>query len=196
MTQANETARDGAAGSHQYLRFTLAGEDYAFDVVKAREVLALVRITPLPCSMEHFAGVINLRGSIIPIMDLRKKFAMGSPAADFGSGAGAYIVVIEVGGRDDLSVVGVLVDSVKSVVRFDDAELEPAPKFGMRVDSALIKAIAKRDELFITVLDSDRLFSEKELSQVAAVEAGPAAAEALAKARPKAEGEAKTEPVA
>jgi len=140
--------------THQYLRFTLGGEDYAFDVVKAREVLTLVKITPLPGATDDFAGVINLRGSIIPIMDLRKKFGLSA----MRSGAEAYIVVIEVGTADSLSVVGVLVDSVKSVVRFDDAELEPPPQFGMRIDSGLVKAIAKRSDLFVTVLDPERLF--------------------------------------
>lgn len=141
--------------THQYLRFSLGGEDYAFDVVKAREVLPLAKITPLPDVADDFAGVINLRGSIIPIMDLRNKFGLSA----MREGGSAYIIVIEVGSAEGLSVVGVLVDTVKSVTRFDDADLEPPPQFGMRIDSGLVKAIAKKGELFVTVLDPDRLFS-------------------------------------
>ena len=151
---AGETTK---ARISQYLRFQLSGEDYAFDVTRIKEVLSDFSITPLPGTDSFLAGVINLRGSIIPIIDLRKKLKLKS-ADNLGA-----IIIIEVGSAAQQTIAGAIVDSVKSVVSFDERELEAPPRFGMHLDSRLIKAIAKRDELFVTILDSELLFSEKEL---------------------------------
>jgi purine-binding chemotaxis protein CheW len=163
--EASDAAKGGYTG--QYLLFQLAGEQYAFDVVKAKEVLEDVSITPLPTKATFLSGVINLRGSIIPIVDLRKKFEMGER-----DGTGS-VVIIEIGDKDRQAIVGALVDSVKGVARFASDELEAPPKFGMRVDSALVKAIAKRAGLFVIILDSELLFSERHLWRE-----GPAGAQA------------------
>ncbi len=173
-SEANDASEGGSTG--QYLLFQLAGEQYAFDVVKAKEVLEDVSITPLPTRATFLSGVINLRGSIIPVIDLRRKFEM-----DAGDGRGS-VVVIEVGDKDRQAIVGALVDSVKGVARFGQDELEAPPKFGMRVDSALVKAIAKRSGLFVVILDSELLFSERHLWNE-----GPASAQSAA-ADPAASG--------
>lgn len=160
MTQRNVKKATGEIKKtriSQYLRFQLSGEDYAFDVVRIKEVLSDFSITPLPGTDSFLTGVINLRGSIIPIIDLRKKLKLRSTET-LGE-----IIILEVGNAAQQAIAGAIVDSVKSVVSFDEGELEAPPKFGMNLDSRLIKAIAKRDELFVTILDSELLFSEKEL---------------------------------
>jgi len=148
--------------SNQYLRFTLAGESYAFDVLKAREVLFLVKITPLPTSLPFLAGVINLRGSVIPVVDLRVKFGLSvaEPTEE------TSIVIVEVELEGERAVLGALVDSVIGVVKLDASRIEPPPKVGMRLDSSLIRSIARLDESFIVVLDADEVFSARELWQL------------------------------
>lgn len=145
--------------SNQYLRFFLAGENYAFDVLKAREVLFLVKITPLPSSLDFLAGVINLRGSVIPIVDLRKKFQLSQvPDSD-----DTAIIIVDVLTKGENAVVGALVDGVKGVMRCDPDELEPPPRFGMQMNANMVKAIAKKEGEFVIILDSDQVFSETEL---------------------------------
>ncbi len=143
----------------QFLRFQLAGENYAFDVLKAKEVLFLVKITPLPTSLDFLAGVINLRGSVIPIIDLCKKFRLAAspPTED------SAIIVVDVHSNGENSVVGALVDGVKGVMHCDPSMLETPPRFGMQMKSNLIKAIAKQGDQFVVILNADQVFSEKEL---------------------------------
>ena len=153
MTEATATE------INQYLRFQLAGENYALDVLKAREVLFLVKITPLPNALDFLAGVINLRGSVIPIVDLRKKFGLPqTPDTQDTS-----IIVVDVTTKGESAVVGALVDGVKGVMHCETGELEPPPKFGMQMKANLVKAIAKKDGEFVIILDADQVFSEKEL---------------------------------
>jgi len=143
----------------QILRFELAGEHYAFDVLKAREVLSMVKITPLPSSMEYLSGVINLRGSVIPVVDLRKKFAL--PVVP--DTVDTSIIIAEIVADGETTVIGAIVDAVKGVMSCDPSDLESAPRFGMKMNANLIQAIAKKDGAFIVVLDANQVFSEREL---------------------------------
>lgn len=152
-------AQMSAAGSNQYLRFQLAGENYALDVLKAREVLFLVKITPLPNSLDFLAGVINLRGSVIPVVDLRRKFNL--PQLAYGEDTS--IIVVDITSNGDSAVIGALVDGVKGVMHCEDGDLEAPPRFGMQMKANLVKAIAKKDGDFVVILDTDQVFSEKEL---------------------------------
>jgi len=158
----------------QVLRFQLGGESYAFDVLKAREVLSLVRITPLPSAMDFVSGVINLRGSVIPVVDLRKKFGLPpeEPTVD------TSIIIVEIKAGDETTVIGAMVDSVKGVMLCEEKELEPPPRFGMKMNTNLIQAIAKKGETFVIILDADKVFSESEISMIrdqVPVDAGNAA---------------------
>ena len=143
----------------QVLQFLLAGETFAFDVLKAREVLSMVKITPLPSSMDFLAGVINLRGSVIPVVDLRKKFAIvvASDTID------TSIIIVEVAVGDEITVIGAVVDSVKGVLLCEEKDLEAPPRFGMKMNTNLIQAIIKKDGAFIILLDVNKVFSENEL---------------------------------
>jgi len=143
----------------QFLRFQLAGEHYAFDVLKAREVLEVVKITPLPSAMDFLSGVINLRGSVIPVVDLRKKF--GLPPTE--NTVDTAIIIVEVINAEETIVIGALVDAVKGVMRCEAKDLEPAPRFGMQLNTILVQSIAKVDGAFVVILDTNQVFSEKEL---------------------------------
>lgn len=151
---------DSHTSTHfQFLRFELAGQFYALDVLKVREVLSAVKITPLPSSLDFLSGVINLRGSVIPVVDLRTKFGMEVTAVTIDTS----IVIVEIFNRDEKTVVGALVDGVKDVFVCDNDDLEPPPRFGMKLNTKLVKAISKRGGDFVIVLDADQLFSESEL---------------------------------
>lgn len=140
------------------LRFELAGESYAFDVVKTREVLTQARVTPLPQAPPSLVGVLNLRGSVIPVVDLRRKF--GLPEAEATLQPSVIVVAVQNG---ETTLVGAVVDAVRGVLDCLPEEREPAPRFGMSLDASLVAAIAKTGGEFVVVLDSDRLFSEDEL---------------------------------
>jgi purine-binding chemotaxis protein CheW len=143
----------------QYLRFHLAGKSYAFDVLKVREVLSLVKITPLPSSMDFLSGVINLRGSVIPVVDLHKKFGM--PPID--DTVETSIIIVDLIHEGEATLIGALVDAVKGVMRCDKKDLEPAPRFGMQLNANVVQAIAKKDGDFVVILDTEKIFSDKEL---------------------------------
>ena len=146
----------------QILRFELAGEHYAFDVLKTKEVLAIVKVTPLPNALSYLSGVVNLRGSIIPVVDLRKKFGL-PPIPDT---IDTSIIIIEIQNPNETVVIGTIVDAVKGVASFDEKEIEPPPRFGMRLKSSLIQSIAKKDGDFIVILNVDKVFAEEELTEI------------------------------
>jgi len=146
----------------QVLRFQLDGENYAFDVLKTREVLSVIKITPLPSALDFLAGVINLRGNVIPVVDLRKKF--GLPPTP--NTVDTSIIIVEIQAAGELSVIGAIVDSVRGVMRCEAKDLEPPPRFGMQLNTSLIQAIAKPEGEFVVILDSDKVFSETELWQL------------------------------
>jgi len=155
----------------QFLRFHLAGQNYGFDVLKVHEVLSLVKITPLPSSMDFLSGVINLRGSVIPVVDLRRKF--GLPQAE--STADSSIIIVDLMHEGEATMIGALVDAVKGVLRCEKKDLEPPPRFGMKLNAHIVDAIAKKDGDFVVILDTEKVFSDQELWLIQE-EAGPAAA--------------------
>jgi len=143
----------------QFLRFQLAGEQYAFDVLKTREVLEVVKITPLPSTLDFMSGVINLRGSVIPVVDLRKKFNLPSTENTVDTS----IIIVEILNETETTVIGALVDAVMGVMRCEEKDLEAPPRFGMQLNTNLVQSIAKRETGFVIILDTDKVFSEKEL---------------------------------
>jgi purine-binding chemotaxis protein CheW len=143
----------------QFLRFNLAGQNYAFDVLKVHEVLSLVKITPLPSSMDFLSGVINLRGSVIPVVDLRKKFGLSEAESTVDSS----IIIVDLIHEGEATMIGALVDAVKGVLRCENKDLEPPPRFGIKLNTHIVQAIAKKDGDFVVILDTDKVFSEQEL---------------------------------
>lgn len=146
----------------QYLTFTLAEEQYAADVSRVREVLELLPFTKIPRMPAYMKGVINIRGSVVPVVDLRQKFGM--PEAE--QTVDTSIIVMDVGEGEQRITVGCLADSVEEVVDIPPESIEPAPSFGTKVDTEFMEGIAKRDEQFIIVLEINRVFDEREMASL------------------------------
>lgn len=153
---------DENKGSAQYLSFVLDGKLFAFDVLKTREVLSYTRITEIPCTPDYVAGVLNLRGSVVTVMDFRSKFNMGETTITPDSA----IIIVEANYENEMVVVGALVDAVKGVLRFESNQIEPPPRVGMKLSADLINGIGKRDDEFVVILNVDRVFSEDDLNLV------------------------------
>jgi len=146
----------------QYLTFNLEDVEYAIDVSQVREILELSTITKLVGSDNSMSGVINLRGGVVPVIDLRLKFNMTKTEKTIDT----CIIVLEVMLNNENIVLGILADSVQEVVNLDSDNIEPPPRIGTAVDAEFIKGMGKRDGEFIILLDIDRIFTENELLNV------------------------------
>ncbi len=146
--------------SSQYLTFRLGDEIFALDVAQVREVLDMSTITKVPGTPDFMRGVINVRGSVVPVIDLRLKFGMSRTENTMDT----RIVVMEIFMDGEVVVLGTLADSVNEVIDLDKNRIEPPPRIGMRWRTEFIRGIGKRDELFIILLDIDRVFSSDELA--------------------------------
>ncbi|TVQ24327.1 MAG: chemotaxis protein CheW [Spirochaetaceae bacterium] len=147
---------------NQYLTFTLDGEQYAVEVGKVKEVLEFTDLTKVPRTHDFMRGVINLRGSVVPVVDLRLKFDMGKTEQTIDTS----IVVMEVGIDSEVVVIGTLADSVQEVIGLNDQQIEPAPNIGTAIDNKFIRGIGKLEDRFIIILDIDRIFKDEELATV------------------------------
>jgi purine-binding chemotaxis protein CheW len=152
--------------TRQYLTFKLGNEVFATDVAKVREVMDLTAITAIPRTPEYMSGVINLRGSVVPVVDLRLCFEMSKTE----STRNTCIVVVEVMLDGESTVIGALADSVEEVIDLEPEQIQPAPKIGTQIRTDFIKGMGKRESGFIMILDIDRVFSAEELAAARSVE--------------------------
>ncbi len=152
----------GITETKQYLTFRLGDEVFALDVAQVREVLDLSTITKVPGSPDFMRGVINVRGSVVPVIDLRLKF--GLPQTD--NTVDTRIVVMEISLEGEITVLGSLADSVDEVMELEPSYIEKPPRIGARWRIEFIKGIGKKDDNFIIILDIDRVFSSDELALV------------------------------
>ena len=163
----------GIMETTQYLSFKLSDEIYALDIAKVREVLDFTTVTKVPRTPEFMRGVINLRGSVVPVVDLRLKFGMTKTE----SSVNTCIIIVEVKVDDETTILGALADSVQEVLDLGPDHIEPAPKIGTRLNTMFIKGMGKRDNKFTIIMDIDKIFSTDEL---ALVQSGQAEAPAMA----------------
>jgi purine-binding chemotaxis protein CheW len=168
--------KDTLTETGQYLTFRLGDEIFALDVAQVREVLDMCPITRVPGTPEFMRGVINVRGGVVPVMDLRRKFGLPRTEQTLDT----RIIVMEIVIDGEVTVLGTLADSVNEVLDLESGRIEPPPKIGARWRTEYIRGIGKRDDKFLILLDIDRVFSTDELALAEAVagEAEPAAAEA------------------
>jgi len=145
--------------TRQYLTFKMEEEIFALDVGKVREILDYTNITKVPQTPEFMRGVINLRGSVVPVVDMRLKFNM--PAQD--RTVDTCIVVVEIMIDREQTVLGALVDSVQEVFELEPSQVEPAPRIGTKLNTDFILGMGKRDDRFVIILDIDKVFSTEEL---------------------------------
>ncbi len=153
----------------QYLTFILNGENFAFETSRVKEVLEWTSITRIPRMPLFLCGVINLRGNVVPVMDMRLK--LGIPAGE--RTVDTCIVIVEVEFDGETVTIGCLVDSVKEVLEISAGEIKPAPRMGMRLRADFIQGMAKQNEGFIIILDINRIFSIDEITLMSA-SGGPA----------------------
>lgn len=161
--------------SGQYLSYKLDDEVFALEISKVREVLEFGGVTKVPRTPDFMRGVINLRGSVVPVIDLKLKF--GAPETVAGVDTCVVIVEVRVDGKP--IVLGLLADSVQEVFEQDAAEIEPAPRIGTWVRTNFIKGMAKREEDFLILLDIDKVFAGDSLPSQADLEVGVAMAGAV-----------------
>jgi len=159
--------------TRQYLTFKLGNEVYATDVAKVREVLDFTTITEIPRTPDFMSGVINLRGSVVPVVDLRLCFEMSKTQKTTNT----CIVVVEVMLDHESFVIGALADSVEEVIDLEPDQIQPPPRIGTQIRTDFIKGMGKRENSdFIMILDIDRVFSAEELVSVRAAEGNKSAA--------------------
>lgn len=150
----------------QYLTFKLGDELFGVDVSKAREVLDYTEVTHVPQMPDYMLGVINLRGSVVPVINLRRKFGMATSEQTIDT----CIIVIEVEIDADIIVVGIMVDAVQEVLDLTDAQIEPPPRLGTRLNTEFIKGMGNIDGQFLIILDIDLVFTAEELAVIDAQE--------------------------
>lgn len=160
VTDENQADYDG--DSQQFLTFQLAGEVYAINILHIREIIDYGNLTQVPMVPDFIAGVINLRGSVVPVIDLSRRF--GNRLTEITKRTS--IVIIEIVNDDETMEIGVMVDIVNEVLEIAESEIEPAPSFGASIRTDFINGMGKVDGQFMILLDVDRVLSIDELSAV------------------------------
>jgi purine-binding chemotaxis protein CheW len=157
-------AREAA---REVLVFILGGDEYGVDILKVQEIRGYDKVTPIPAAPDYVKGVVNLRGTIIPVIDLRVKFRL----ADVSYDQFTVVVIMRLASR----VIGVVVDGVSDVIALTAAEVRPAPEFGAVVDASYISGVATQAERMVLLLDIERLLSTGDLNVLARAAEGAGA---------------------
>ncbi len=152
---------EGMNETAQYLTFRLSHEIFAVEVARVREILEYINITKVPKTPEFMRGVVNVRGSVVPVMDLRLKFGMTKTERSVNT----CIIVLEIDFDGETTVLGALADSVQEVIELEPEQIEPAPKIGTQINTEFMKGIGKRDGEFIMILEINKVFSVDELNE-------------------------------
>ncbi len=144
----------------KYLTFSLAGEEYGIGIRKVREIIGMMAVTHIPQTPPYIKGVINLRGKVIPIVDLRLKFDMESMAYTDRT----CIIVVEIKSAEKTIAMGIIVDSVSEVINIKGGDIDDTPGFGSKLDTEYILGMAKTAGSVKILLDIDRVFGEAEFA--------------------------------
>ena len=146
----------------KYLTFILAEEEYGIGILKIKEIIGLLPITSVPQTPEFVKGVVNLRGKVIPVMDLRLRFGM--PSIDYTERT--CIIVVEIGEQTGTILVGIVVDAVSEVLNIRGSDIEKTPTFGAKLNTDYILGMAKMEGGVKILLDIDQVLSNDELSML------------------------------
>jgi purine-binding chemotaxis protein CheW len=149
----------------QYLSFMLSGESYAISILRIKEIIQYGQLTEVPRMPNFIRGVINLRGTVVPVIDLSVRF--GKPPAPLGSRN--CIIIIDVEIEDETHSVGVMVDAVNAVLEISDSEIEPAPRFGTNIHAEFIAGMGKINGKFVIILNIQQVLSMKDMAALATV---------------------------
>jgi purine-binding chemotaxis protein CheW len=151
-------AVNASVADHEYLTFTLGDEEYGVDILKVQEIRGYDQVTRLPGAPDFVKGAINLRGLIVPVVDMRLKFELSQATYDDTT----VMIVLSVAGR----TIGVVVDGVSDVLRLDAAQVRPVPDLGSAIDRQFLMGLGVVDERMLILLDIERLMTSEEMGLV------------------------------
>ena len=154
MTHLEERAEAGKEGMQEYLSFHLGEEEYGIDILRVQEIRAYEKATRIPNTPEFIKGVINLRGTIVPIVDLRVKFKGEAKYDEF-----TVVIILSVSDR----MIGIVVDAVSDVMTLTAEQIRPAPAFGADIDAQFITGLGTVGERMLILTDVERLMTSREL---------------------------------
>jgi len=160
MMTKEQAASALASREGKYLTFAVADEEYGIGILKVKEIIGMMAITTVPRTPVYVKGVINLRGKVIPVVDLRSKFGM--EAAEYTERT--CIIVVEISSEQQKILMGIVVDSVSEVLNIRAGEIEEAPNFGSRLDTDYILGMAKTNGGVKILLDIDKVLSREEMT--------------------------------
>ncbi len=146
----------------KFLSFALGGEEYALEILSIKEIIEYASVTRVPMVPRYIRGVINLRGSVVPVIDLSAR--MGKASQDVSRRTCIVIVEMELPGEEDVIDIGVMVDAVNEVLDISDVDVEPAPSFGVSIRTDFIRGMGRVEEKFVILLDEKKVLSMDELS--------------------------------
>jgi len=147
---------------NQFLTFILSGEEYGVDILRVQEIRGWESVTTIPNAPEYIKGVINIRGSIVPIVDLRMRFNMDN--VEYGPMT--VVIVLRVVGENGERVMGIVVDAVSDTYDIPEDSLKPAPDFGDKIDIAFINGMATVNDTMLILLDIDKLLNTNDLENL------------------------------
>lgn len=149
-----------AASIKEYLIFTIEKELYALHIAKVLEVVEFTSITRVPKTPDYMRGVVNLRGDVVPVIDLKLKFGLNETQKNVDTS----IIVMEITIESENIIIGALADAVHEVITLEANDIEPAPRIGSVIDAEYLTGIGKKDEHFLLILNMDKIISTKELA--------------------------------
>lgn len=162
QAETKETTKTLAELEGKYLTFRLGEEDFGLEILKVQEIIGMQEITSIPRTPAYVKGVINLRGKVIPVMDLRLKFDMEEAEVSRKT----CIIVVQVRGEMGDIIMGIVVDEVSEVLEISGREIEPAPTFGTRINTDFVLGMAKTESAVKILLDLDRVLTQQDISAI------------------------------
>jgi len=163
-TMEKELVGTARARAGKYLTFKLGSEEFGLEILKVQEIIQMQSITRVPRTPEFVRGVINLRGKVIPVVDLRLKFGMEST----DDTERTCIVVVQIRNATSVVVMGTIIDEVREVLDIPEASIEDTPSFGTSIDTEFILGMGKIGQNVKILLDIDKVLSAQEITHVAA----------------------------
>lgn len=161
-TLRTQSAASGLAESMQYLTFMLGKEMFALNILSVKEIIEYGQLTEVPKMPGFIRGVINLRGAVVPVIDLGARFDKGETQISRKT----CVVIVEIALEEDVHTVGVMVDAVNAVLDIEAEQIEPPPSFGTHIRNDFIQGMGKVDERFIIILDVNKVLSLDEIADV------------------------------
>ena len=161
MAEEKEFSLNNLGG--KYLTFNLGGETYGLEIMKVQEIIKMIEVTSIPKTPEFVRGVVNLRGKVIPVIDLRLKFDMEGQEDTEKT----CVIVVQVKNTEDsVTIIGIIVDEVAEVMDIEGEQIEPPPMLGGNIDTDFILGMGKMDKKVITMLDIDKVLKKDEIAAV------------------------------